>query len=414
MRWDKIREVSRLIVASFAIGLFMPQAASAQKTVISVFNGKDGAEPLGTLLFDSSGNLYGTTFGNKTNAGTVYELSPVAGGGWASRVLYAFKGYGYYDGQNPSGGVIRDAYGNLFGTTIYGGTSDEGMAFELIPQSAGEWKEKRLYDFGSPVEPVNPNGPLVMDAEGNLYGTAGGGGDGTVFELKQSGGTWTESVLHSFTGPDGKFPVSGLIFDAAGNLYGTTEVGGLYSEGTVFELSPGAGETWTETVLHSFKYEGTDGILPQAGVTFDAAGNLYGTTEAGGSPTCANVPGCGTVFKLSPNGDGTWAETILYDFHAPSDGYGIFSGVALDASGNVYSANTEGGSSSCSGYGCGTLFELSPTEDGKWVETVLYRFGQRDGQPSIGNPVLDNVGNIYHTTETGGPYNDGTVFRFTP
>ena len=219
-------------------------------------------------------------------------------------MLYSFINNGT-DGIVPDGGVIFDGAGNLYGTTFSGGTHSEGTVYELTPAGGGGWTEKVLHSFDqNGTDGAFPAAALIFDTAGNLYGTTAGGGTyskGTVFELTPvGGGTWTEKVLYSFgNGTDGFSPYSGLVFDAAGNLYGTAYYGGTYSRGTVFELSPGAGGTWTEKVLHSFG-NGTDASQPFSGLTFDTAGNLYGTTEVGGAHTA------GTVYELTPAGGGTW------------------------------------------------------------------------------------------------------------
>ena len=216
-------------------------------------------------------------------------------------MLYSFNFNGT-DGADPAAGLIFDAAGNLYGTTYGGGTYDWGTVFELTPAAGGGWTEKVLYSFLGGADGFFPAADLIFDAAGNLYGTTGYGGaydNGTVFELTPTGGgDWTEKLLHSFSynlnGMDGTYPQAGLIFDAAGNLYGTTVGGGNYGGGTVFELTPTAGGNWTETVLHNFNRNGTDGADPYAGLIFDGAGNLYGTTSFG------DVYGDGTVFQLTP------------------------------------------------------------------------------------------------------------------
>src|ERR1019366_9536867 len=226
---------------------------------------------------------------------------------WAQtheQVLHSF-GNGT-DGANPQAGLIVDAAGNLYGTTVGGGTYGYGTVFELTPNGSGGWTEKVLYSFCSQAycpDGSEPYAGLIFDAVGNLYGTTLDGGTnwfgGTVFELTPAGGgSWTETVLHSFNknGTDGANPYAGLIFDAVGNLYGTTEEGGTYGYGTVFELTPAAGGVWTEKVLHNFNNNGTDGGTPYAGLIFDAARNLYGTTAGGGTYYS------GTVFRVNANG----------------------------------------------------------------------------------------------------------------
>ncbi|MGA8878486.1 MAG: choice-of-anchor tandem repeat GloVer-containing protein [Candidatus Korobacteraceae bacterium] len=346
------------------------------ETVLHAFGmGTDGRYPRGSLVSDLAGNIYGTTQGGGIYGyGTVFELSPGAGGAWTEKVLYSF-GNGT-DGQDPIAGVIMDGAGNLYGTTAEGGIYNNcydglscGTVFELSPQAGGGWTEKVLYSFGDGTDGQNPWSGLIMDRVGNLYGTTAQGGIynncyeglacGTVFELSpQGGGVWTETVLHSFgNGTDGQRPLVGVVMDGNGNLYGTTDSGGLYNNcdygfgagcGTVFKLSPMVGGGWAETVLHNFG-NGMDGQNPDACLIFDGAGNLYGTTTSGG------VNSLGTVFELSPAAGGDWMETVLHSFGNGTDGVLPYAGVTLDASGNIYGTTSGGGI-----HATGTVFEVTP------------------------------------------------------
>jgi len=380
-------------------------------------NGTDGYEPyfFGSLIFDAAGNLYGTTYaGGIYGYGTAFELSPAGGGSWTETVLYNF-GNGTGDGRNPRAGLIFDAAGNLYGTTTTGGTSGDGTVFELTPTGGGGWTERVLYSFGNTPDGAIPVVGLIFDATGNLYGaTTEGGthGDGTVFELTPTGGGgWTERVLYSFGNtPDGAYANAVLIFDAAGNLYGTTELGGANGPyGTVFELTPTGGGGWTEKVLHSFA-NGTDGTRPLASVIFDAAGNLYGTTSEGGTNRD------GTVFELMPAGGGSWTETLLHSFNNNgTDGFLPNAGLIFDAAGNLYSTTYYGGAGGgCQPNGCGTVFELTPSAGGGWTETVLHSFNSTDGAIPVAGLIFDATGNLYGTTTEGGTLNAGTVFELTP
>jgi uncharacterized repeat protein (TIGR03803 family) len=252
--------------------------------------GSDGAYPIGKLLFDQSGNIYGTTFDYLQfgSLGTVFELMP-SGGGWTKSVLQRFDGS---NGQYPLAGMIFGQGGSLNGTTYYGGTDSNGAVYQLTPAGSG-WSESVLYSFQNGNDGANPAAGLIADSAGNLYGaTTGGGsgGGGTVFELTPSNGHWTLSVLYSFTGGAG--PANSLVMDTAGNLYGTTVEDGTYGVGTVFELTP-SGSSWVYTDLHDFT-GGSDGGDPFGGVILGANGNLYGTTETGG----AN--GDGVVYEITP------------------------------------------------------------------------------------------------------------------
>ena len=401
----------RAASAIFAATLFVMStgaAAQVQEQVLYSFGNADGAQPDAGLIFDGAGNLYGTTYaGYVPSEGTVFELTPATGGGWTEKVLHDFNNDGT-DGTYPVAGLIFDGAGNLYGTTAFGGTYDLGTVFELTPAVGGGWAEKVLHSFGgSGSDGIEPQSSLLIDGAGNLYGTCGGGTyhKGMVFELTPSaGGNWTENVLHEFTGTDGAGPLASLIFDAAGNLYSTTAAGGTYNKGTVFELTPAAGGIWTEQVLYSFG-NGTDGVNPYAGLIFDAVGNLYGTTYLGGTYNQ------GTVFELTPAAGGGWAEQVLHNFNFDSsDGRGPDSGLVLYA-GNLYGTTGSGGVYNNPG---GTAFELMPAAGGGWIEQVLHSFGSgTDGSTPVGGLIFDSVGNLYGMTTYGGTYNLGTVFEFT-
>jgi uncharacterized repeat protein (TIGR03803 family) len=267
------------------------------KTVLYRFEGgNDGANPLlGDLTFDSSGNLYGTTQNgggadcDGNGCGTVFELSPVSGG-WTEKVLYSFTGAGS-DGANPFAGVIFDQSGNLYGTTKLGGIVSNGTVFRLTPEDSG-WTESVLYGFQGESDGYWPLGGLIFDQAGNLYGTTTSGGlntGGTVFELTSLG---IETVLSSFSGPILGGPYGNLAMDAAGNLYGIAYDDGAYNNGSVFKLTPSQ-NGWTFTDLYDFT-GGSDGSCPYGGVLIDDAGNLYGTTAAGGEY------GYGVVWEITP------------------------------------------------------------------------------------------------------------------
>lgn len=303
------------------------------------------------------GGLYGQDCVSN-GCGVVFELSPPVGGSgqWTETVLYSFcQQKSCADGANPAWGVIFDSAGNLYGTTEAGGGSDFGTVFELSPSSGG-WTEHVLESFNGTNGEL-PVAGLVFDGSGNLYGTtsAGTGSGGTVFELSPSGATWVESILHVFGPiPDGNTPEANLVFDSAGNLYGTTQLGGEFSCGgsgcgTVFELTPAVGG-WTENVIYSF--DGDDGENPVASVVLDAAGNVYGTTSVGGDARCGESTGCGTVFRLTPESGGQWTETF-FKLPGGSGGANPVAQLTLDASGNVYGTTANGGNTNS-----GVLFEI--------------------------------------------------------
>ncbi len=418
MRGNRLSSGLRTAIATLIAAVFATITCAAQETVLHSFgNGTDGTLPLAGLIFDGAGNLYGTTsLGGVNSQGAVFELSPQQGGGYTETVLHSFGGG--TDGQFPyASSLVFDAAGNLYGTTQFGGIYNAGTVFELSPNGQGGWNEAVLYSFGNGTyDGQNPFTGLIFDAAGNLYGTTYDGGVygfGTAFELSPNGhGGWTEAVLYSFgngTGV-GRYPRAGLTFDAAGNLYGVCKFGGLYGWGTAFELSPGQGG-WTDTTLHTFNNNGSDGYEPLSKLAFDAAGNLYGTTNFGGS-YCSGNGGCGTVFELTPAGGGAWTETVLHSFGNGTDGQLPIGSLIFDAAGNLYGTASGGGASNF-----GAVFKMSPAGGGSWTETVLYPFGGgTDGTDPWSNLIFDNAGNVYGTTRTGGSYctgvgGCGTVFE---
>jgi uncharacterized repeat protein (TIGR03803 family) len=291
------------------------------------------------------------------------------------------------------------------------------MAMCVIATSVATAQEQVLYSFNSDgVYGINPYSSLIFDAAGNLYGTtyaggsatcsAGQAGCGTVFELSPDGdGGWSEKVLYAFpsSGYDGAAPAAGLVFDAFGNLYGTTPAGGYTGYGTVFELSPETDGSWTERVLHRFDYNGKDGTQPYTALSIDASGNLYGATRAGGAYAY------GTVFELKPSTDGNWIEKILHSFGSGTDGSTPESGLTLDHAGNLYGTTFYGGA-----YSHGTAFELSPGADG-WTESVLHSFGNgTDASYPTTSLIFDSAGNLYGASYGGGPLTGGTVFELSP
>jgi len=395
-------------------------SAAPHEKVLHSFNGNDGAGSLAGLIFDAAGNLYGTTTaGGSYDAGTVFELTPGADGSWKEKVLYSFG----KEAASPQSSLVFDTSGNLYGTTLNGGAYNAGTVFDLTSTGGGGWKEKILHSFNSNGnDGFFPYASLIIDTSGNLYGTTynGGGnsnlgsGCGAVFELthKVRGG-WKETILHTFenNGKDGCYPYAGLVLDASGNLYGTTsQGGGANGFGTVFELTK-AHDGWVEKLLHTFSFNDEDGFYPTAGLTFDSAGNLYGTTRSGGRSICET--GCGIVFELSPTAGGSWMERILHTFdrHGGADGYYPAGSLIFDAAGNLYGTTYSGGTYHIDG----TAFELTPRTGGPgWTEKVLHSFDRGDGDEPWGGLISDPKGNLYGTTYFGGTYGGGTVFEITP
>jgi uncharacterized repeat protein (TIGR03803 family) len=264
----------------------------------------DGFEPTGNMAFDPVGNLYGiTTYGGnlnceseETGCGTVFELVR-SGSGWSKSTLYLFHGV---DGEFPTGGIVRDSAGVLYGTTADGGANDFGTVFALTPSGSG-YTRTTIHDFQNTDDGEDPQGGLVMDAAGNLYGTTQAGGNGhggTVFELSPSGGSWTFTVLASLLNPNlGGGPLGALAFDAAGNLYGTSAFNGANGCGYVFKLTHSGGQ-WTFSDLHDFTCDAAGG-KPEAGPTLDANGNIFGVADYG-PPCTISQQGCGIIWEITP------------------------------------------------------------------------------------------------------------------
>lgn len=344
----------------------------------------------------------------------------VAAFGQTEAVLYNF-GTNPNDGDIPNGNLIFDKSGNLYGTTQRGGANSGGTVFELSRGSDGSWIETILYNFCSQSNCADGGVPLsglVLDAAGNLYGTAavggtysggtcGGAGCGTVFELSPHGGSWLYTVLWDFKGNsnniDGAEPSGSLAWDVDGDLYGTTEAGGnKVSRGTVFELSPISGGGWSEKVLYIFCANGSpcsDGAVPVGGVT-PLSKDLYGTTNEG-----AFDGKWGTAYRLSPLPNGSWNETTIYRFSAQSGGESL-SSVSFDPAGNMY------GTTSAGGEGCGGVWRLSPHGQGVTMMTSLLNGSGVDGCTAVGGVLVDaRRGNIYGVASSGGAFNGGTIFR---
>jgi uncharacterized repeat protein (TIGR03803 family) len=377
---------------------------------------------MGIFLRESSfsinrATLYGTTAeGGDVGSGTVFELSPAGGGQWTETILHSFCSEPECsDGAFPEAGLILDGAGNLYGTTNTGGTV-WGTVFELSAPSeeGGAWTETVLYAFGGHSDGCYPEGKLLFDVAGNLYGTAAQcGGEavsaGTVFELTPIGdGTWKETVLHLFCSDgaghcrDGANPRAGLTFDQAGNLYGTTYAGGGgggIGFGTAYELSPSAGGGWTESILHVF---GQNASHPMSEINMDESGNLYGTANSGGLGQCNQ--GCGGVFRLTKVG-GQWRPS-LFQFNGLNGGNpaaGIF---LISSRGIAFGTTAYGGTG-------GTVYKFDGAK-----ETVLYNFCSQPNCADGGVPmtalIADKSGHLYGTTQEGGAYGQGVVFEITP
>ena len=367
-------------------GLVFEINHKGQKTNIYGFPAmQDGANPSSGLIGDPDGNFYGvTSTGGLQNLGVVYKISR----GGEETVLHWFAGGS--DGANPKGNLARDSNGNLYGATVFGGPANAGTVFQVSPSG----DETVLYAFTGGSDGLNPEGGVVLDPSGNVYGTAswGGLGWGTVFEVSPAGAL---TVLYSFEGnTDGGAPMSNLIRDSSGNLYGTAEYAGRYGSGVVFMAN-----SQGEVPLYSFE-DSQDGAYPVAGVVMDTSGNLYGTT-----PYAGGEYGDGTIFEVETSGH----ETTLYNFDVyPSQagGYQPYAGVIRDSSGNLYGTTSAGGAS-----GQGVVYELSASGQ----ETVLHSFtGGNDGSEPSTPLLLDGTGKLYGTTQYGGQRATGVVFVLKP
>jgi uncharacterized repeat protein (TIGR03803 family) len=348
-------------------------------TLYTFTDGKDGAFPAARVIFGPNGTLYGTTQGSGEGSspyGTVFNLKPpatctISFCPWKITTLYAFKGKPDCNGQTSSyGDLAFDKLGNIYGTTYSGGangTYGEGCVFKLTPSATGGYTEKVIYSFGgtAPGEGRYPFAGVIVDKDGNLYGTTSEGGRtcgtyggtcGTVYELMPSSGGYKEKQLYLFTGAnDGGSPFGGVIFDSLGNLYGSTENAGLNGAGTAFKLTSEGNGNWSYDPLYSFSGASGNFCGPYGNLAFDGAGNLYGTTS------CS--PGTyGDVFKLTPGG--TWTYTSLHNFSGGSDGANPISNVTIDANGNLYGTDSEGANATCydSAFiaGCGVVWKITP------------------------------------------------------
>jgi uncharacterized repeat protein (TIGR03803 family) len=422
-------QMSVALALIFVAATGIPRLAHGQTfSVVYSFQvlGQTGFYPTSGVSLDGAGNLYGTTeYGGPGTScylgcGVAFKLTR-HGSNWLFTPLYSFLGND--DGSNPNARVVFGPDGSLFGTTTQGGDpgcagSGCGTVFNLRPpQHASSrilagWSETVLYRFAGGNDGGIPEAAdLVFDQAGNLYGTTSVGGGsqcledcGTVYKLTASNGTWTEEILHVFgQSGDGDQPHAGVIFDPAGNLYGTTANGGAYRQGTVFQLlRSGAG--WTERLLYSFQ-GASDGQYPFAGLIMDPEGNLYGNT------CCSGPSDGGTAFELTA---GNWTFNLLYALGAPGTGQGPEGGFVMDSSGNIYGTASSGGA-----YNFGAVFKLSPGSGG-WTYTSLHDFCAggyppcSDGYTPTGNLALDSAGNLYGTDSNGGAYGGGVVWEITP
>lgn len=410
---------------------------TSTEAILHSFTGSpDGAAPLSDLTMDSVGNLYGTTSGGgSAGFGTVFELKHSANG-WSEQVLYSFAGG--TNGYHPEAGVIFDASGNLYGTTAFGGTGGVGTVFKLAPSGKGGWTESVIYAFNASAG-SSPQTDLVFDAQGNLYGTtkygggAGGntcnffGGCGAVFQLApQADGSWKETTIYAFAGqPDGALPASGVILDSEGNLYGVTDLGGngscfiyfggqgrIPGCGIAYKLAPNSGGGWTETVIYNFFEGGGFGTFASGGLLFDNADHLLGITGGGGD-------GRGVVFELNNSPKRGWQQNVLHFFYGyPIDGANPTGALVADPDGDLlFGVTPNGGPNQF-----GAVFELRPSTNSPlgWKERVVHSFASGgDGNNPSAGLLRNSQGHLFGTTLGGGAGTGcsggcGTVYEVTP
>lgn len=394
----------------FALIICGSSASAQTYTVIHVFTGGDdgGSPQFAGLTLGGRGTLYGTTVGGGVaGMGVVFQITHEASG-WVLASLLSFPGG--TTGTDSQAPVVFGPGGLLYGSTVYGGRGREscfngcGVVFTLQPPLTAchavlcNWIGKPIYQFASLTDGWGPWGNLAFDQAGNVYGTTVYGGTGscygqgcgTVFQLTRSGNTWTKTTLYNFNSGNVVGPDSGVIVDRSGVLYGTTQYGGLFSRGSVFQLTP-SGSGWTFTNIYNF-HNGLNGIsdggFPAGGLVMDAVGNLYGTTSTGGTG------GGGTVFELSPAGGG-WTLSTIANLSGVGVG-GPMGNLAFDSAGNLYGTTELDGA-----YQYGNVFKLTPS-DGQWTYTDLYDFtGGNDGGRPFAGPTVDSSGNIFGTSSLG-------------
>lgn len=374
----------------------------------------DGYSPLAPLIEDASGNLYGTAFEggttggvcDSTGCGTVFELSPVGHGTYTEQILHAFAGT-TKDGCTPVGGVVLDLSGNLYGTLAGCGVNGLGQVYELSPGGSG-WTETILWNFvGAPNDGAVSYSTPVVDMKGRLFGTtlAGGSGNcsntgfphgcGVVFEVVSArDGGWKESIVYSFTGgsSDGNAPKAGVTLGSDGTLYGLTSFGGPYSQGVLYALKSTGGRKWAEAVLHTFPENEGDGTYPVGVPIIDDHGRLFGASSLGGK-----MEG-GTIWEVSPDGN-SWSEKVLFSFttsgNAPNDPY---AGVIFGPKDILYGTTVEG-AGGCDGFGCGAVYSFN-LKTGK-LHTLL-AFDSTDTNSPESALLRDAQGNLFGTTAFGG------------
>ncbi len=387
--------------------LWLATLSAATTDVIFSFAEDDGEYADTDLETDNAGNIYGTTvLGGNFGSGTVFQLSPTPNG-WVHTVLYSFTGGA--DGGEPYKGVSLDRAGNLYGTAVTGGSGSCeggcGVVYKLT-KSGGTWTQTVIHAFTGGDDGSGPGARVTVDRSGNIYGmapTGGANGLGTIYKIRQVAGGWSFRVIHTFTGgDDGATGSAGRMILRHGRLFGAATTGGTYGSGVIFELTPTEVGEWDFRAVYSFRGQ-PDGSFPYGAILFDGSGNVYGTTYYGGTN------GIGAVYKLSTRPTGEWEEHVIYSFQDGTDGNSPISNLVFDPAGNLYGTTSEGG------LGSGVIFKLSPVGGGLWTESVVHSFqGPPDGSFAYNGMVVDRFGNFYGATVHGGMNDDGSVYKFTP
>ena len=399
MNWPSSRSLITLAVISALLVLVASPAWAQTESVLHSLGGTpDGASPYAGLAFHG-GNLFGTTYsGGLYGFGSVYELTPNGNGSWTETVIYNFcpAAPSCTDGQNPAfSTLLFDANGNLYGTANSGGATGNGVVYKLSP-SSGTWTQSVVYSFLGQPDAANPVNGLIMDGAGNLFGTAYNGGivnNGAVFELSPTGlGTWTERVIANVNSLFG-----GLVMDASGNIFGTAYT-------SVYELVPNGTGGWAKLTIFTFDptLATQEGSHPNGTLILDSKGNLYGTTMVGGKNNF------GVVYRLTKGTTGTYTEKVLCNFGANSSQ--PFAGVVMDSSGNLYGTTQTGGKN-----GAGAVYELllNPST-GVYAQKILQTFVGTNGAAPYAGVILDSQNYLYGTTSYGGSSGKGAIIEVNP
>lgn len=402
----------RIKIATLGILIMLQATASAstERALWSFGGTGDGRGPTGNLIMDAAGNFYGVTIlGGAYNMGTVFELSPNGNGGWTETVLYSF-GSQNGDGLQPTSGLVMDGNGNLYGTTEFGGANQTGTVFELSPASGSGWSETVIYTFGphGKGDGYYPASDLALDAQGNLFGTTFGGGaigEGAVYELSASSARWTETLLHSFpsSAKDGFNPETGILLgEIQTHLYGSTSTG--VEDGTMYRLWF-INDDWVEKTIHDFDFSDGGGSQTGGDLVMDGSLNIYGASNNAG----AN--GTGSVWEMAYHPTRMRSFSLLYSFGVDGSGDGTHpqSGVIVGTNGTVYGTTGFGGTNND-----GIVFALTKSQN-TWQETILYSFtGGSDGSAPVGQLIQDKQGNLYGVGLEGGTHGGGVVFEVSP